>query len=274
MPQDTTPDVALYEANCPEFVVGGHAGRVRRLPAAGRAVLRRGRDRDPVVHQPAGRPHRHRLRPRDRPRRRLDLVDRARRSRPRHDLGGHLGRPHLRHAQRRCVAIRRRHAWHRIDSSTAGGSPTRFPSGIYVDPADTGHAWITYSGYNAVTPTTPGHVFDVHENGIAPGSGTFTNLNVESGTSAFPTPHSDGDLPVSDVVRDDSSETLYVVDRLRRPPRRRRRHRRLARDGGHAALRGHAPRDPAVLACRHVRARQEVQAASSTRRRTRRASGG
>ena len=32
----------------------------------------------------------------------------------------------------------------------------------------------------------------------------FTNLNVESGTSTFPTPFDDGDLPVSDVVRDDA----------------------------------------------------------------------
>src|SRR5262249_44847290 len=96
-------------------------------------------------------------------------------------------------------------SWHRIDSSTTGGSPTRFPSGIYVDPSNSGHAWVTYSGYNAVTPTTPGHVFSVNE-----GSGTFTNLNVESGSSAFPTPFSDGDLPVSDVVRDDSTHTLYV----------------------------------------------------------------
>jgi len=67
-------------------------------------------------------------------------------------------------------------SWHRIDNAT---SPTRFPSGIYVDPADTHHAWVTYSGYNAVTPTTPGHVFDVHEGNVAiSGSGTFANLNV------------------------------------------------------------------------------------------------
>jgi len=45
-------------------------------------------------------------------------------------------------------------------------------------------AWVTYSGYNATTPTT--HVFDVMEGGTAPGSGTFTNLNVEGGTPAFP----------------------------------------------------------------------------------------
>ena len=94
--------------------------------------------------------------------------------------------------------------WTRIDSSTSGNSPTRFPSSIYVDPANPGHAWISYSGYNAVTPTTPGHVFSVMEDG------TFTNLNVEAGAQAFDTPFSDGDLPVSDVVRDDQTHTLYV----------------------------------------------------------------
>jgi hypothetical protein len=101
--------------------------------------------------------------------------------------------------------------WHRIDSSTSGASPTRYPSAITIDPSDSGHAWISYSGYNAATPTTPGHVFDVTENGTAPGSGTFTNLNVESGTSAFPTPTNSGDLPVADIVRDDQTKTLYVA---------------------------------------------------------------
>ena len=94
--------------------------------------------------------------------------------------------------------------WTRIDSSTSGNSPTRFPSGIYIDPDNPGHAWISYSGYNAVTPATPGHVFSVLENG------TFTNLNVEAGAQAFDTPFGDGDLPVSDVVRDDATHTLYV----------------------------------------------------------------
>jgi hypothetical protein len=98
--------------------------------------------------------------------------------------------------------------WHRIDNPS---SPNRFPSAIYVDADDGHHAWVTYSGYNAATPGTPGHVFEVTENGPAPGSGAFTNLNVEgTGTSNFPTPFSDGDLPVSDVVRDDATHTLYV----------------------------------------------------------------
>jgi hypothetical protein len=57
-----------------------------------------------------------------------------------------------------------------------------------------------------------GHVFEVTEGADATvsGNGTFTNLNVESGTSAFPTPTSTGDLPVSDIVRDDATHTLYV----------------------------------------------------------------
>ncbi|HSS81843.1 MAG TPA: hypothetical protein VLK24_11700 [Gaiellaceae bacterium] len=96
--------------------------------------------------------------------------------------------------------------WHRVDNPT---SPTRYISGIYPDPANPKHAWITYSGFNAATPTTMGHVFEVTEQD-APGTGTFTNLNVESGTSAFPTPTSNGDLPVSDIVRDDATHTLYV----------------------------------------------------------------
>src|SRR5436309_501326 len=52
--------------------------------------------------------------------------------------------------------------WHRIDNAT---SPTRFPSSIYSDPANVNHAWITYSGYNATTPTVPGHVFEALEGG-------------------------------------------------------------------------------------------------------------
>ena len=100
--------------------------------------------------------------------------------------------------------------WLRIDSSVAGGSPTRFPSAIYPDPENPNHAWISYSGYNAVTPTTPGHVFSVMNTGV-PGAGTFVNLNVEAGSSTFPTPTNDGDLPTADVVRDDGTQTLYVA---------------------------------------------------------------
>ena len=133
--------------------------------------------------------------------------------------------------------------WNRVDNAT---SPTRFPSSIYPDPSDTGHAWVTYSGYNATTPTTPGHVFDVTQ------AGKFTNLNVESGTSAFPSPTGAGDLPVNDIVRDDAKKKLYVATDFG-VLRGDNDGKGLARDAGHAAVRGHAPRDRAVGPRRHVR---------------------
>jgi len=49
-------------------------------------------------------------------------------------------------------------AFHRIDSAS---TPGRFVSGIAVDPADANHAWVSYTGYGAYTPDTPGHVFEV-----------------------------------------------------------------------------------------------------------------
>ena len=42
--------------------------------------------------------------------------------------------------------------FYRIDCPTARPAPTRptrFPSGIYVDPSNPYHAFVTYSGYNA-----------------------------------------------------------------------------------------------------------------------------
>jgi hypothetical protein len=207
VPQDTTPDIAGYEANCPEFVVSASN------PACG-------------DHRPLGGPFCDGLSSTpsvpsclNQPGDLSGSVYGADRSggtiswlaRDGADHGtlwaatsaGRLFVTHNADASDPAAV-----SWHRIDNAT---SPTRFPSGIYVDPADTGHAWVSYSGYNAATPGTPGHVFDVHENGSAPGSGTFTNLNVESGTSAFPTPSSNGDLPVADVVRDDKEKTLYVA---------------------------------------------------------------
>ena len=44
----------------------------------------------------------------------------------------------------------------------------------------------------------------MREGGTVPGSGVFTNLNVERGTAAFPTPTNTGDIPVVDIVRDDA----------------------------------------------------------------------
>jgi hypothetical protein len=206
VPQDTTPDIAGYEANCPEFVTSGAQAGCGDYRPLGGAMCGAGNG-GPSCANTAG-----------------DLTgtvygaDRAGGSisfmaRDGADHGtlwvatsaGRIFVTHNADASDPADVL-----WHRIDNSLTGGSPTRFPSGIYADPADTSHAWISYSGYNTATPTTLGHVFDVHEGGPADGSGTFTNLNVESGTSAFPTPNSDGDLPVSDVVRDDKHKALYV----------------------------------------------------------------
>jgi hypothetical protein len=209
VPQDKTPDIAGYEANCPEFVVSGAqqgCGDYRPLGGPYCDGLASTTTIPSCINQPGDLTGT--VYGTDRGGGSISWISRDAADHGTIWVATSAGRIFVTHNGD--AADPATTTWHRIDSSTSGGSPTRFPSGIYVDPDDTGHAWISYSGYNAVTPSTPGHVFDVHENGTAPGSGTFTNLNVESGTSAFPTPTNDGDLPVSDVVRDDSSNTLYV----------------------------------------------------------------
>ena len=212
VPQDKNPNIAFYEANCPEFVTSGSNKRCGDYQPLGGpyceappappatptlpACINQPGDLTGTVYGPAA----------DRGGGSISWI--ARDSADHGTLwaatsAGRIFVTHNADATDPATVT-----WHRIDNST---SPTRFPSAIYADPADPSHAWITYSGYNAVTPTTPGHVFDVHEGGPAPGSGTFVNLNVESGTSAFPTPTNDGDLPINDIVRDDATETLYVA---------------------------------------------------------------
>ena len=85
--------------------------------------------------------------------------------------------------------------WTRLDTSAAN-DPNRFVSSIYIDPANPNHAWISYSGYNINTPTTPGHVFEV--NRIGP-SATWTDRTYNL-----------SDLPVTDLVRDDLTGDLYA----------------------------------------------------------------
>ncbi|HVG86933.1 MAG TPA: hypothetical protein VM820_20590 [Vicinamibacterales bacterium] len=89
----------------------------------------------------------------------------------------------------------------RLDS-LAANAPGRFVSSIYVDPDDGNHAWISYSGYNATTPAQPGHVFEVRYN---PTAGTATWTNLDGGTGPL------GDLPVTDLVRDDVTGDLYAA---------------------------------------------------------------
>ncbi|HEX9416963.1 MAG TPA: hypothetical protein VF895_09695 [Gaiellaceae bacterium] len=77
--------------------------------------------------------------------------------------------------------------------------PGRFVSGIFVDPANPNHAWISYSGYSANTPSQPGHVFEVTYDPAGP-SATWTPLD---GTTL-------ADLPVTDVVYDAPTGDLFA----------------------------------------------------------------
>ena len=77
--------------------------------------------------------------------------------------------------------------------------PNRFVSGIHVDPANANHAWISYQGFNAATPTLPGHVFSVTYN-PATGGATWTDVS-----------HDLGDIPINDIVSDDVSGDLYAA---------------------------------------------------------------
>jgi len=77
----------------------------------------------------------------------------------------------------------------RIDDEAAN-TPPRYPTAIYVDPSDSNHAWITYSGFTAKTPGTPGHVFEVR---YVPGASTFTILD-GAGDGAF------GDIPATSIA--------------------------------------------------------------------------
>src|SRR5439155_643792 len=83
----------------------------------------------------------------------------------------------------------------RIDTSS---TPTRFVSGIAVDPSDPNHAFISFSGYNAYNPTQPGHVFDVHYDSTGH-TATWTNID-----------HNLGDEPITDIALDPNTGDLYV----------------------------------------------------------------
>jgi hypothetical protein len=92
----------------------------------------------------------------------------------------------------------------RLDS-LAGNDPPRYPSAIFVDPANSNHAWIAYSGFNAKTPATPGHVFEVRfvpASGPQPATATFTLLDGHP-NNGF------GDIPASSIIVAPSG-TIYV----------------------------------------------------------------
>ena len=86
----------------------------------------------------------------------------------------------------------------RVDSTSAA-APGRFVSGIAVDPANGNRAWISYSGFNALTPDQPGHVFEVTWD---PGTSTSQWISRD---------YDLGDLPINHLVRDTKTEDLYAA---------------------------------------------------------------
>jgi hypothetical protein len=84
----------------------------------------------------------------------------------------------------------------RIDGAA---QPRRFISGIAVDPVSPNHAYVSFSGYNAYTPATPGHVFEVTYD---PGSGTAAWTDVS---------YDLGDQPITGIAFDPESGDLFAA---------------------------------------------------------------
>jgi hypothetical protein len=80
-------------------------------------------------------------------------------------------------------------AFTRIDTPA---QPRRFVSGISIDDNNPNHALISFSGYNAYTPTTPGHVFDVRFN-PATGKAVWKDVSFDLGDQPITSVAVDGD---------------------------------------------------------------------------------
>jgi len=85
--------------------------------------------------------------------------------------------------------------FYRIDTPS---TPTRFVSGIAVDPTNPNHAFISFSGYNAYNPTQPGHVFNVVYD---PNTHTATWNSFDNNL---------GDQPITGIAVDWTRADLYV----------------------------------------------------------------
>jgi hypothetical protein len=85
--------------------------------------------------------------------------------------------------------------FYRIDTA---GTPGRFVSGIAIDPDNSNHAWISFSGYGAYTPGTPQHVvealYDPKKHTAA-----FTNRSYDI-----------GDQPVTGIALNEANGDLYA----------------------------------------------------------------
>ena len=84
----------------------------------------------------------------------------------------------------------------RIDDDSS--TPERFVSGISIDPANPNHAWVSYSGYDAYTPGTPGHVFEVTYDPATKDT-TWTDQS-----------NNLGDQPITDVAFNGATGDVYA----------------------------------------------------------------
>lgn len=84
----------------------------------------------------------------------------------------------------------------RVDTAA---QPVRFISGIAVDPRNPLHAFVSFSGYDAYTPSTPGHVFEVLVN---PATGAATWTDRSAGL---------GDQPITGIAFDARTGRLYAA---------------------------------------------------------------
>lgn len=77
--------------------------------------------------------------------------------------------------------------------------PRRFISGVVVDPSNPFHVWVSFSGYDAYTPSTPGHVFEVV---FQPATSTATWTDLSKNL---------GDQPITGIARDDATGDLFAA---------------------------------------------------------------
>ena len=96
----------------------------------------------------------------------------------------------------------------RLDTlPSATADPARFVSGIVIDQTNANHAWISYSSYSSLTPSQPGHVFEVTYNPTAnAGAGDATWTNLDGGTGPM------GDLPVTALARSTRGDLFAGTD--------------------------------------------------------------
>ena len=87
----------------------------------------------------------------------------------------------------------------RLGEKLSDSQPRRFISGIAVDPRNPLHAFVSFSGYDAYTPSTPGHVFEVT---INPGTGMATWTDRSAGL---------GDQPITGIAFDARTGQLYAA---------------------------------------------------------------